>query len=89
MIVRLSKRRLREACRNAALSGGHVAPELGLGQTCKMQMDVMQRDASSEIVRYKARLVAKVYSQVAELKSLRHLSPWRNLSSLDAFLHWE
>ena len=27
----LSRRRLREACRNAALSGGHVAPELGLG----------------------------------------------------------
>ena len=27
----LSRRRLREACQNAALSSGHVAPELGLG----------------------------------------------------------
>ena len=29
-----SRRRLREACRNGGLSGGHVAPELGLGPNC-------------------------------------------------------
>ena len=46
-----------------------------------------KNDALGEFVRYKVRLVANGYSQVAEVDLMRPLLPWPSLSPLDAFSH--